>query len=178
MRKLLFLLPLLVFGALAAWFAAGLGRDPHRLPSALIDKPVPAFDLPPLPGAEKGLKSADLATGEPQLLNVFASWCAPCRAEQPVLNRLGRDLGVPLRGLNYKDKPEDALAWLAAQGNPFRSVGSDRDGRVGIDFGVYGVPETFLIDGKGRIRYKHVGPLTPDDVETELLPRLKQLSGK
>ena len=178
MRKLLYLLPLLAFGALTVWFAAGLGRDPHLIPSALIDKPAPAFDLPALPGFGQGLKSADLATGEPHLLNVFASWCAPCRAEQPVLNRLAREQGVTLLGLNYKDKPEDAVAWLNAQGNPFASIGADRDGRVGIDFGVYGVPESFVIDGQGRIRYKHVGPLTPEDVQNTLLPLIARLRGK
>jgi cytochrome c biogenesis protein CcmG/thiol:disulfide interchange protein DsbE len=175
LSSLRYLLPLLLFGVLAAYFAAGLSRDPHLIPSALIDKPAPAFDLPPLPGFSHGVRSADLAIGRPQLLNVFASWCVPCRAEQPVLLRLAREQGVMMRGLNYKDKPEDAVAWLAGQGNPFESIGADRDGRVGIDFGVYGVPETFVIDGAGRIRFKHVGPLSPDDVERIVLPLLRTL---
>ena len=175
MRKLLFLLPLLVFVALSGWFVIGLNRDPHEIPSVLIDKPVPDFELPPLPGSTQGLSAADLATGEPQILTVFASWCAPCRAEQPVLLRLAREQGVPVRGLNYKDKPEDALAWLATVGNPFRSIGADRDGRVAIDFGVYGVPETFVIDGRGRIRYKQPRPLTAEDVEQSILPLIRSL---
>ncbi|MEI6986217.1 MAG: DsbE family thiol:disulfide interchange protein [Rhodospirillaceae bacterium] len=174
-RKLTFLLPFLLFGALSVYFAAGLGRDPHVLPSVLIDKLVPPFELPPLPGFMHGLSASDLATGEPQLLNVFASWCAPCRAEQPVLMQIVREQGVSLRGLNYKDKSEDALEWLHSQGDPFRSIGTDRDGRVAIDFGVYGVPETFVIDGKGHIRYKHVGPLTLDEAEKTILPKLKAL---
>ncbi len=174
-HRLLFLLPLLIFGTLAVWFAEGLGRDPHLVPSALIDKPVPSFALPALPGYAHGLTSADLATGEPQMLNVFASWCVPCRAEQPVLLRLAREQGVALRGLASRDKPEDAAAWLATAGNPFRSVGADVDNRVAIDFGVYGAPESFIIDGEGRIRYKHIGPLTPEDVRQTILPVLAQL---
>ena len=174
-RSLVALLPLIIFGVLTAYFAVGLSRDPHLIPSALIDKPVPNFTLPALPGFSRGLTSADLTGGKPKLLNVFASWCAPCRAEQPVLVRLAAEHGVEVRGLNYKDKPEDAVAWLKTQGNPFLSVGSDLDGRVGIDFGVYGVPESFIIDGEGRIRYKHVGPLTPDDIANTVLPLLADL---
>ncbi|MEI8395325.1 MAG: DsbE family thiol:disulfide interchange protein [Rhodospirillaceae bacterium] len=177
MRKLFYLFPLLIFGALTIWFAIGLGRDPHMIPSALIDKPVPKFELPPLPGFDHGLSTADLATGEPQLLNVFASWCPPCRAEQPVLMRLAANRVVTLRGLNYKDKPDDAVAWLKSFGNPFKSIGTDPNNRVAIDFGVYGAPETFLIDGRGRIRYKHVGPITPEDVERTLLPLIRSLRG-
>ncbi len=176
-RTLLYLLPLLAFAILTGWFAAGLGRDPHLVPSVLIDKPVPNFVLPPLPGFSHGLDSADLATGEPQLLNVFASWCVPCRAEQPVLLRLAREQGVAMRGLNYRDRPQDAVAWLATAGNPFRSIGSDSENRVAIDFGVYGAPESFIIDGQGRIRYKHVGPLTPEDARQIILPLLASLKG-
>lgn len=173
-RRFLFVLPLVVFAGLSLYFAAGLTRDPHAIPSVLIDKPVPVFRLPPLPGHAEGLSDRDL-TGSPQLLNVFASWCAPCRAEHALLLRLAREVGVPIRGLNYKDKPEDALAWLASLGNPYRSIGTDLDGRIGIEFGVYGVPETFVIDREGRIRYKHVGPLTPEAVNSVLLPLLKKL---
>jgi cytochrome c biogenesis protein CcmG/thiol:disulfide interchange protein DsbE len=164
MPRWLYLVPVLVFVALVGYFAAGLTRDPHLVPSVLIGRPVPAFTLPPLPGLGAGLDSAALATGRPQLLNVFASWCAPCRAEQPVLLHLAR-AGVSVRGLNYKDRPEDAVAWLDRYGNPFTSIGADPEGRVAIDFGVYGVPETFVIDGQGRILDKHVGPLAPEDVE-------------
>jgi cytochrome c biogenesis protein CcmG/thiol:disulfide interchange protein DsbE len=174
MPRGLYLLPVLVFVTLAGYFAAGLTRDPHLVPSVLIDKPVPAFTLPPLPGLGTGLDSATLATGEPQLLTVFASWCAPCRAEQPVLLHLA-GTGVPVRGLNYKDRPEDAVSWLGQYGNPFKSIGADREGRVAIDFGVYGVPETFIIDGSGRIRYKHVGPLAPEDIEQIVMPLIRKL---
>ena len=134
MPRWLYLVPVLVFVALVGYFAAGLTRDPHLVPSVLIGRPVPAFTLPPLPGLGAGLDSAALATGRPQLLNVFASWCAPCRAEQPVLLHLAR-AGVSVRGLNYKDRPEDAVAWLDRYGNPFTSIGADPEGRVAIDFG-------------------------------------------
>ncbi len=174
MSRGLFLAPALLFAALVAYFAAGLTRDPHLVPSALIDKPVPVFTLPPLPGLGVGLDSAALATGEPQVLTVFASWCAPCRAEQPVLRHLA-GTGVTVRGLNYKDRPEDAVAWLDQFGNPFKSIGADRQGRVALDFGVYGVPETFIIDGRGRIRYKHVGPLAPEDLEQTVMPLIQKL---
>jgi cytochrome c biogenesis protein CcmG/thiol:disulfide interchange protein DsbE len=172
--RFLFVLPLVVFAALSLYFTAGLSRDPHAIPSVLIDKPAPPFELPPLPGQAPGLATADLR-GTPLLLNVFASWCAPCRLEHPLLVRLAGELRIPVYGINYKDKPEDALAWLKALGNPYRAIGADRDGRVGIEFGVYGVPETFVIDREGRIRYKHVGPLTAETVEGVLLPLLKKL---
>lgn len=174
MRRLLFILPLLLFVGVAAAFYFGFDRDPRQIPSAMIDKPVPVFDLPPLPGGRRGLASADL-TGDVQLVNVFASWCIPCKVEHPVITRLVREEGVTVRGINYKDKAEDALAWLARNGDPYASVGVDLDGRVAIDWGVYGVPETFLIDRQGRIRYKHVGPLTPEAVQKDILPLIKSL---
>ena len=178
MRRLAFLLPLAVFFGVAIYFALPLirGTNPSVIPSALIDRPVPAFDLPPLPGQTKGLADADLR-GEAQLVNVFASWCLPCKAEHPLLMRLAREQGITIRGINYKDKPNDALAWLAANGNPYRTVGADEAGRVSIDWGVYGVPETYVIDRQGRIRYRHVGPLVPAVVESSILPLLKQLRG-
>ena len=175
MPRWLYLVPVLVFVALVGYFAAGLTRDPHLVPSVLIGRPVPVFSLPPLPGFGSGLDSAALATGEPQVLSVFASWCGPCRAEQPVLLHLA-ETGVSVRGLNYKDRPEDAVAWLGQFGNPFKSIGADREGRVAIDFGVYGVPETFIIDGEGRIRYKQVGPLAPEDVEQTVMPLIRKFS--
>ncbi len=174
MRRLLFIVPALVFVAIAGFLAVGLTRDPSTLPSALLDRPAPAFDLPPLPGRDDaGFASSDLG-GEPKLVNFFASWCVPCRIEHPVINRLG-EAGVTVDAINYKDKPEDALAWLAELGDPFERVGSDRDGRVGIDWGVYGVPETYVIDADGTIVYKHVGPLQPRDVERTILPLLESL---
>lgn len=178
MRRLLFLLPLLVLLVLGGWFAVSLfsGRNPAALPSALIDKPLPAFSLPALPGRAEGLANTDLG-GRPMLLNVFASWCVPCLAEHPVLMRLGREEGIPIMAINYKEKvPEDGPAWLQRNGDPFTRVGADPEGRVAIDLGVYGVPETFVIDKAGRIRYRHAGPLTPQIVDSEIKPLLEDLA--
>lgn len=176
MRRVLFLLPLLVFLLVAGYFGLQLtsGADPSRLPSALIDKPVPDFALPALPGRDRGLSASDL-TGEVQLVNVFASWCVPCRAEHPLLIRLAREEGVTVRAINYKDDPDDALAWLDRLGDPYASIGADRDGRAAIDWGVYGVPETFVVDARGRIRYRHVGPLMPFDIDETILPLVRAL---
>lgn len=177
MKRTLFLVPLGLFAALLLYFAAGLSHDPKLIPSVLIDKPAPDFALPPLPGHTQGLATADLKGGEVQLVNVFASWCVPCRIEHPLISALAAQ-GLAVRGLNYKDKPEDALEWLRRNGDPYRSIGADRDGRVGIDWGVYGVPETFVVDGQGRIRYKHVGPLTPEDLDGKILPMIESLRAK
>jgi cytochrome c biogenesis protein CcmG, thiol:disulfide interchange protein DsbE len=175
-RRLLYLLPVLVFIGVGIGLAVGLTRDPGVLPSALLDRPVPAFELPPIEGrGGDGLSSQDLA-GDVALVNVFASWCVPCRAEHPVLMGLA-ERGVPIYGINYKDRPEQASAWLAELGDPFRRIGADRDGRVSIDWGVYGVPETFFIGPDGRIRHKFVGPLQPRDVEEILLPLMAELAG-
>jgi cytochrome c biogenesis protein CcmG/thiol:disulfide interchange protein DsbE len=173
-RSLLFVLPVLVFLGLAAAFFIGLGRDPAVVPSALIDKPVPGFDLPPLLDTKPGLASGDLR-GKVKLVNVFASWCVPCRAEHPQLMRMAKD-GVELYGINYKDEPDAAKQWLASLGDPFLRIGADHSGRVAIDWGVYGVPETFLIDANGTIRYKHVGPITPEALNDSILPVLRSLS--
>jgi cytochrome c biogenesis protein CcmG/thiol:disulfide interchange protein DsbE len=176
LRRLLFLIPVLVFAGIGIGLALGLTRDPSILPSALIGKSVPAFDLPPVAGLDRpGLSSADLE-GQVVLVNVFASWCVPCRAEHPLLMRLA-DQGVAIYGINYKDKPGQVDAWLGELGDPFRRIGADQTGRVAIDWGVYGVPETFVIDSKGRIRYKFVGPLMPQDLDQTLLPMLAQLNG-
>ncbi len=179
MRRWLFLVPLVAFVALAAGFALPLmtGRDPGQLPSVLIDQPVPEFTLAALPGHDAGVASADFGQGRPMLLNVFASWCVPCLAEHPLLTRMAAEDGVTILGINYKDKPEDALAWLERNGDPFAAIGADRDGRVGIDLGVYGVPETFVIDGQGRVRFRYPGPLTPKLVSDTILPLLKALEG-
>ena len=176
MRRLIFILPLVLFAVLAGYFALGLTRDPSILPSALIDKPVPEFTLPPLLKDGQGLASADLK-GKVQLVNVFASWCVPCRIEHPVLMRLAKEQGVTVKAINYKDKPEDAVRWLNQGGNPYSAIGADQDGRVSIDWGVYGVPETYVIDAQGRIRYKVVGPVMPDEVERHILPLIKELQG-
>ncbi|MFO1073001.1 MAG: DsbE family thiol:disulfide interchange protein [Geminicoccaceae bacterium] len=173
-RPILFILPLALFALVGGFLALGLTRDPATLPSALLGKPVPAFQLPPLPGRdERGLASGDVG-GQPMLVNFFASWCVPCRIEQPVLDGL-RERGVVIQGINYKDKPADAAAWLAELGDPFQHIGADRDGRVGIEFGVYGVPETYVVGKDGRIAHRFVGPLQPRDVAETILPLLEKL---
>lgn len=173
-RLLLFGIPLLLFLIVGLFLAIGLTRDPSTLPSALIGKPAPEFALPPLEGRDQhGLSRADLG-GEPMLVNVFASWCVPCRIEHPLVARLAEE-GVVVHGINYKDRPEDATAWLAELGDPYRLIGADRSGRVGIDWGVYGVPETYVIDRDGRIAYRHVGPLQPQDLDRTVRPLLERL---
>ena len=173
-RRWIFLLPVAVFVLIAAGFYVGLGRDSNVLPSPLIDKPAPQFALPPLAGEKQGFSSADLK-GHVSLVNTFASWCAPCRVEHPVLNALARTKQVPIYGIDYKDKQEAAAAWIAELGNPYTRIGAD-DGKVGIEWGVYGVPETFVIDRAGRIRYKHVGPLTEADLRRTILPLVARLA--
>ena len=167
------LLPGAVFAVLVAGFYMGLGIDTMVLPSPLIDQPAPRFALPPLAAGSQGFSSADLA-GRVSLVNAFASWCVQCRQEHPVLDALARTKRVAIYGIDYKDKADAALAWIAELGNPYARIGADQ-GRVGIDWGVYGVPETFLIDRAGRIRYKHVGPLTEADVAQTILPLVAKL---
>ena len=172
-RRWLFALPVVIFVALAAGLYYGLQNDNERLPSALIDQPAPTFQLASLPGHEPAFSSADLQ-GHVSLVNTFASWCTPCRAEHPVLNALATTKRVPIFGIDYKDKEAAAVAWIAELGNPYTKIGAD-DGRVGIDWGVYGVPETFVVDRQGRIRYKHVGLLTQADLERTILPLVANL---
>ena len=169
-----FLVPLIVFGALTVLFAIGLGLDPRMVPSPLIGKPVPRFDLPPVKGRTLGLATGDLR-GEVSLVNVFASWCTECRAEHPLLMRLSRDKSVPIHGLNYKDRPQDAERWLNEFGDLYVRTGADVSGRVGIDWGVYGVPETFVVDREGHIAYKHIGVLTPKALEQTIMPLVEKL---
>jgi cytochrome c biogenesis protein CcmG/thiol:disulfide interchange protein DsbE len=175
MKRLIYLLPLVLFVILATYFGVTLrqGPDVHELPSAMITKPAPAFDLADL-GDDRKLALAALKGG-PIVVNFFASWCVPCRIEHPLLMRLAQQEHLPLYGIDYKDKPEDGAHLLAQFGDPYRQVGVDRDGRVGLDFGVYGVPETYVIDSAGVIRKRFVGPLTAEAVDKELLPLLKQL---
>ncbi|MBS1208595.1 MAG: DsbE family thiol:disulfide interchange protein [Proteobacteria bacterium] len=168
------LIPLAIFIALVAFLGIGLTLNPREIPSPLIDKPAPDFALPQLAQSEQQLKLADMQ-GKVWLLNVWASWCVACREEHPVLLQFARQNVLPIIGLNYKDKRPDALAWLQEGGDPYTLSIVDAEGRVGIDYGVYGVPESFLIDGKGRIRYKVIGPITPEVLEKELLPRIKVL---
>ena len=172
-RRLGYLLPVAFFAVVAGFLGVGLLLDPRTIPSALIDKPAPNFDLPPIDGRPPGLKTADL-TGQVSLVNVFASWCVPCRVEQPLLMELKRKGVVPIHGIDYKDAPGNARDFLKEDGDPYDRVGADRDGRVGIDWGVYGVPETYVIDARGRIVYKFIGPLMPFDVKDKLLPAIEK----
>lgn len=173
-RRLLLAFPAVGFAGLAAVFAWGISRDPSQLPSALIGKAVPTFDLPPVEGRTLGLASNDLY-GEVSLVNVFASWCVACRAEHPLFMLLAREQTVPIHGLNYKDRPQDAAQWLNTRGDPYSRTGADRDGRVAIDWGVYGVPETFVVGADGRIAHKHVGPVTEQALRETILPLVERL---
>lgn len=168
-----YLIPLAVFVALAGLLAVGLNLNPREVPSPLIGKPAPVFVLPRLDDPAVQVAAADLK-GQVWVLNVWASWCVPCLAEHPLVTELARS-GVRVVGLNYKDKPEDATRWLTRHGNPYAMVLADRDGAVGIDFGVYGVPETFVIDQDGIIRHKQIGPITPEALREQILPLLKKL---
>ncbi|MEO5883200.1 MAG: DsbE family thiol:disulfide interchange protein [Caldimonas sp.] len=172
--RLAFLIPLAAFGALAAMLGVGLSLDPREVPSPLIGKRIPDFRLPPVQGRTQGLASIDLE-GQVSIVNVFASWCVACRAEHPVLMDLARRQAVAIHGLNYKDAPADAARWLDQWGDPYARTGADIDGRVAIDWGVYGVPETFVVDADGRIAYKHIGPMTADFVRDKLLPMIESL---
>ncbi len=178
MRRLLFVLPLAAFAAIAGWFVIGLGRDPSTIPSALIDKPVPSFILPPVAGiGTAGLTTADLS-GKVSLVNVFASWCAPCKVEHPLLMRLGREKRVAVLGISHKDNAADSRRFLEQLGNPYAAIGWDQDGRVSIDWGVYGVPETFVVDRRGHIRHRHVGALTEEILAKTLMPLVARLEAE
>jgi cytochrome c biogenesis protein CcmG/thiol:disulfide interchange protein DsbE len=175
-RRLLFILVPAAFALLAAVLAWQLQTgSPDKIPSALIDKSIPQFDLPALPGWDAGLASADVEKGGVSLVNVFASWCGPCRVEHPLLMDIAAQDMLPLWGLNYKDQPDDATRWLKQLGDPYTQIGSDLSGRVGIDWGVYGVPETFVVDAEGRIVYKHIGVLTRKDWDDKILPLIESL---
>jgi cytochrome c biogenesis protein CcmG/thiol:disulfide interchange protein DsbE len=167
-------LPIIVFAALAFILTWALNRDPSTIPSALIGQPVPQFTLPPVKGRTLGLSSADV-TGEVSLVNVFASWCVECRAEHPLLLRLKADAVVPIHGLNYKDAPDEAARWLKTFGDPYTRTGADLNGRVAIDWGVYGVPETFVVTKDGRIAHKQIGPISPESLEETILPLIRRL---
>ena len=171
-NRLIYFLPLGIALILGVALAKGLTLDPNTLPSALLGRQVPEFDLPPVKGRTQGLSSTDIR-GEVSLVNVFASWCVACREEHPVFMKLARDGTVPLHGLNYKDQPDDAAEWLDSLGDPYTRTGADINGRVAIDWGVYGVPETYVVDGNGRIAFKHVGPLTPEAIADDILPALR-----
>jgi cytochrome c biogenesis protein CcmG/thiol:disulfide interchange protein DsbE len=175
-RKFVVLLPLILFAALAAAFLAQLmsGRDTSVVPSALIGQQAPVTHLPPLQGTGlPGLNSHDFA-GKVTLVNVWASWCAPCRQEHPLLMALAQDGRIQIGGLNYKDKPENARRFLGELGNPYGAIGIDNNGRTAINWGVYGVPETFLVGHDGTILFKHVGPLSPAAIEASLMPQIEK----
>ena len=172
--RLGYAVPLIALVALVAILGIGLTLDPRKVPSPLIGKPVPKFSLPPVKGRTLGLASVDLK-GEVSIVNVFASWCVACKEELPVFMQMKREGRVPIHGLNYKDRPEDAEKWLDELGDPYTRTGSDLNGRVAIDWGVYGVPETFLVDREGRIMFKQIGPVTPQLVKEKLLPLIEQL---
>ena len=176
MKSLRFLLPLAAFVVLLVFLGVGLGLNPREVPSPLIGKPAPAFTLARLDDASQKIGLADMQ-GRVWMLNVWASWCAPCRQEHALVQDIARRKLVPVVGLNYKDTRSNATQWLAEMGNPYQATLFDGDGRVGIDFGVYGVPETFIIDQQGIVRMKHVGPLTPEVVRGRIEPLLKQLNG-
>jgi cytochrome c biogenesis protein CcmG/thiol:disulfide interchange protein DsbE len=172
--KAKFLIPLLLFVVLVGFLAVGLSRDPHELPSPLIGKQAPAFELPQLADPQKTF-SPESMKGKVWILNVWASWCVACREEHPVLVELGKLQVAPIIGLDYKDKRDDAMAMLARQGNPYVLSAFDANGRVGIDYGVYGVPETYVIDKAGVIRFKHIGPITMELLNKKMIPLLGEL---
>ena len=170
-----FLIPLALFLLLAGFLAMGLTRDPHELPSPLVGKPAPVFSLPRLEPGPAAQFSSRQMQGQVWLLNVWASWCVSCRQEHPVLMDFAKTAVVPLIGLDYKDARADARGWLAEHGDPYVLSAVDLDGRVGIDYGVYGVPETYVIDKAGRIRFKQIGPLSAEAMASKILPLIREL---
>ncbi len=175
-RGWLALLPVAIFLVLAAIFYRGLSGNPADVPSVLINKPVPGFALAPIEGLDRpGLATGDLQKGTTTLVNVWASWCVPCREEHPLLTELSRREDVRVVGINYKDDPENARRFLMTLGVPYAAVGADRDGRTAVDWGVYGVPESFLVDGKGTIRLKWIGPLSREALRTQIVPKIEEL---
>ncbi len=177
-RRLLYLLPLAAFLVLAVYFWIGLGKDPHQIPSVLIDQHVPPFDLQPIKGRERGFASEDLP-GQVSLVNIFGSWCVACRIEHPFLMRIKADGLVPIHGIDWREKtPEAGPAWLARHGDPYTLIGDDPESKAAIAFGVTGAPETFIVDAAGVIRYKHIGPITPDIWKERLWPIVQDLRAR
>ncbi|MDD5578229.1 MAG: DsbE family thiol:disulfide interchange protein [Methylobacter sp.] len=169
-----YIIPLVLFIVLAVFLALGLSLKPGDIPSPFINKPAPSFSAPKLNAPDEKLSQTDLI-GKVWLFNVWASWCVSCRSEHPILNQLAQKNAAVIVGLNYKDDPNDAKKWLQTLGNPYTVSIMDQDGRIGIDWGVYGVPETFVIDKKGLIRYKHTGPVTAEDIQKTFLPLIAKL---
>jgi cytochrome c biogenesis protein CcmG, thiol:disulfide interchange protein DsbE len=172
-----YIIPLILFIVLAVFLALGLKGKPGEIPSPLLNKPAPAFSAPKLNAPNEKLSPADLK-GKVWLFNVWASWCVSCRAEHPIINRLAQQQAAIIIGLNYKDDPEAAKLWLETLGNPYNDSVMDADGRIGIDWGVYGVPETFVMDKQGIVRYKHTGPVTEDDVQNTFIPLIAKLQAE
>jgi len=170
-----YLIPLVLFMVLVVFLAIGLNRDPHEVPSPLINKAAPAFTLPQLKDPSKTFSAAEMR-GKVWILNVWASWCVTCRDEHPLLIEYAKSGAVPIYGLNYKDERDDALAWLNDLGDPYVLSAADLDGRIAIDYGVYGAPETYLIDQSGMIRFKQIGPVTPDVWTKQILPLVQELN--
>lgn len=176
-HRLIFFLPVLVFAVVVGLFLWGLqpNRDPRNVPTVMIDQMPPSFDYEAVPGLSKpGFSSDDIGQGEVVLVNFFASWCLPCRVEHPMLTALVANEDIPLFGISHRDKPENAVAWLKRHGNPYDRIGGD-SGRGAVDWGVYGLPETFLLDGEGRIRFHHRGPLSEKKIQEELVPLIQAL---
>lgn len=174
MRQLLFLLPLSAFILLAAYFGLGLTKDPGLIPSALIGKPAPTFDLPSLMPGEKDINEHDFK-GKISIVNVFASWCVPCLAEHPIWMQIYNNTSIPIYGIAWKDKRESAMRWLEKHGNPYTKIGYDPLNVFGIEWGVYGAPETYIVDKNGRVRFKHVGPIFPKLWQSEIFPLVKKI---
>ncbi len=173
MKRVIFILPVLVFAGVIGAFVDGLQRDPSQIPSVLIDRPLPQFDLPGVNRGAPGFATQEFK-GEPKLLNVFASWCGACRQEHPFLMGL-KDQGVLIYGLDWKDKPADGAAWLVEFGDPYTKTANDENGRTGIDLGVTGAPETFVVDRRGRVRYKQIGPISPEVWADTIKPLMDKL---
>ena len=172
-----YLWPLAIFAVIAVFLGVGLTLNPREIPSPLTGKPVPEFRLEPVKGRTLGLAASDLR-GEVSIVNVFASWCVECRAEHPLWMQLRAEGSVPLHGLNYKDRPDDAARWLGELGDPYTRTGADLNGRVGIDWGVYGVPETFVVDKRGMIRHKVIGAVTRKTLDETMLPLVRRLQAE
>jgi cytochrome c biogenesis protein CcmG/thiol:disulfide interchange protein DsbE len=178
MRFVFLLVPLLLLVLLVGVFAVSLDRDPGLVRSVLIDRPAPEFTLPSVEGLETPGFDRNALLGQVAVVNVFASWCIPCRDEHPQLTALSEATGVPVFGLNQKDAPENARAFLAELGNPYAAIGADRDGRASIEWGVYGVPETFIVNAAGIVTYKHVGPITARSLADEVIPAIRAAQGQ
>ncbi|MEQ1544504.1 DsbE family thiol:disulfide interchange protein [Methyloglobulus sp.] len=172
-----YIIPLILFVVLAVFLALGLKGKPGEIPSPLLNKPAPEFSAPKLNAPNEKLSPADLK-GKVWLFNVWASWCVSCRAEHPIINQLAQQRAAIIVGLNYKDDPDAAKLWLETLGNPYNDSVMDADGRIGIDWGVYGVPETFVMDKQGMVRYKHTGPVTEEDVQNTFLPLITKLQAE